>query len=90
MKKGKICHFWAVPQSATSTRTGVVPVPPYSDQIVPVPKKSGTGTTHQNGFGTGTYASGTGTTASYCPDFGIHASLSSNSHTEGIGTLIND
>ena len=54
--------------------------------------------TGTNPSGTGTTASGcpdfcmigTGTTASGCPDFCIHALLSSNLHTEGIGTLIND
>ena len=57
---------------------------------VPVPRQCCNDTNIQNKVGTGTNQSGTGTIASCCPDFGIYALLSSNSHTEGIGTLIND
>ena len=46
-------------------------------------------TTHQKGVGTDTEPCGTGTNASNSPDIGILTLLSSNSHTEGIGTLIN-
>ena len=60
-------------------------------------RPNGTGTkikwyvyTHQNRFGTGTDPSGTGATDSCSLDFGILTLLSSNSNTEGIGTLIND
>ena len=72
----------------------MVPVP---SKVVLVPRQSGTGTNFQNMIGTGTNPSGTSTnpsgtstTASDNPDFCIHALLSSNSHTEGIGTLINE
>ena len=70
--------------------TKVVPVPLTRTKVVPVPRQSGTSTNFQNMIGTSTNPSGTCTTASCCHDFGIHALLSSNSHTEGIGTLIND
>ena len=59
-------------------------------KVVSVLRQSGTGTNFQNMIGTGTNPSGTGTTASDNPDFCIRALLSSNSHTEGIGTLINE
>ena len=68
----------------------VVLVPPYRGQMVPVPRQSGTGTTHQNTFGTGTDPSGTGTIDSYSLDFDSLTLLSSNSRTEGLGTLINE
>ena len=77
--------------------TKVVPVPLTRTKVVPIQRQSGTSTNFLNMIGigtnpsgTGTNPSGTGTIASCCPDFGIHALLSSNSHTEGIGTLIND
>ena len=89
-QNGKFCHFWAIPRSGTGTRTRVVPIPPYRGQMIPVPRQSGTGTTHQSRFGTSTDPSGIGTTASCTLIFGILALLSSNSYTEGIGTLIND
>ena len=89
-QNGKICHFWVIPRSGTGTKTWVVTVPPYRGQMVQVPRLSGTGTTHQNRFGTSTNPSGTSTTYSCSLDFGILTLLSSNSNTEGIATLIND
>ena len=62
----------------------------YQDKVVSVPRKSGTGTTHQNRVGIGTDPSCTNTIASYSLIFCILTFLSSNSHIEGIGTLIND
>ena len=62
----------------------------HRTKLVPVLRQSDTGTNFQNMISTGTNPSGIGTTASYNPDFGIHALLSSNLHTEGIGTLRND
>ena len=53
-------------------------------------KTSGTGTTMHNVFGTGTKHSGTGTTVSKNPDFCSFVYLSPNSHTDSIGTLLND
>ena len=50
-------------------QTGVAPVPLDRTKMVPVPRQSGTGTTHQNRVGTGTDPSCTGTIASYSPDF---------------------
>ena len=70
--------------------TKVVPVPLTRTKVVLVRRQSDIGTNFKNMIGTGTNLSGTSTIASYCPDFGIHALLSSNSHTEGIVTLIND
>ena len=66
----------------------VVPVPLTRTKVVPV-RQSGTGTNFKNMIGIGTNPSGTGTTASGSPDFCIRALLSPNSHTEGIGTIIN-
>ena len=68
----------------------VVPVSLTRTKVVPIPRQSGTGTNFQNMIGTDTNTSGTGTTAFGSPDFCICALLSSNSHTEGIGTLINE
>ena len=45
-----------VPKDAKSAFMG------KNHEVVPVPKKGGTGTTIQNPFGTGTKSSGTGTT----------------------------
>ena len=80
---GTICLWWYGYQGK------VVPVPLTRTKVVPVLRKCGNGTNIQNRVGISTNQNGIGTTASYCPYFGIHALLSSNSHTEGIGTLIN-
>ena len=58
--------------------------------LVPVPNRGGTGTTLQNRFSTGTKVSGTSTTSSCNPGFGIFALSSYNSHIESIRTLRND
>ena len=72
--------------------------------MVLVPRQSGTGTTHQNTFGTETDSSGTGTdlsgtgtdssgTVPLLPatlNFSMLTFLSSNSPTEGLATLINE
>ena len=76
-------------QNGTST-IKVVPVSLTITKVVPIPRQSGTGTNFQNMIGIDTNPSGTGTTAFGSPDFCICALLSSNSHTEGIGTLINE
>ena len=68
-QNGKFCHFWAILRSGTGTRTGVVLIPPYRGQMVLVPRQSGTGSPHQNRFGTSTDLSGIGTTASCNLDF---------------------
>ena len=62
----------------------VVLVPLTRTKVVSVPRQSGTGTNFQNMIGTGT------TLLPATLIFGILTLLSSNSNTEGIGTLIND
>ena len=65
----KSTNFWAILQVGTGTDSGVVPVPLDKTKMVPVPRQSGTGTTHQNMVGTSTDPSGTGTIASFNPIF---------------------
>ena len=101
LEKGhEICHFWAILQVGTDTQIGVVPLPLNKTKVVPVPtcrtkvvpvlRQSGIGTNLQNRVGTGTEQCGTGTNASSSPDNCVLTSLSLNSYTDGIGTLIND
>ena len=89
-QKGEICHLWAIPQSGTGTKTGWYRYPNWQNQIGTGTKTSGTGTHLQNKFGTGTKYSGIDTTASSSLDFCNFASLSPNSYTDSMGTLIND
>ena len=90
MKNGKICHFWAESRLSIGTKQGWYRYHLCITKMIPVPRQSGTGTTHQNRIGTITDPSGTGTTASCNLDFGILTLLSSISNTEGIGTQLND
>ena len=77
-------NFWAIPQVGIGTQTEVVSVPLDRTKMVPVPRQSGTGTTHQNQVGTSTDPSGTSTNASSSPDICVLALLSPNSYTNGI------
>ena len=81
-KRCKISKFWAKPRGGIGTKTGWYwyhPTEPFGTGT----KISGTGTTIQNVFSTGT-------TVSKSPYFCSFAYLSLNSYTVSMGTLIND
>ena len=87
---GKICHFWAESRLGTGTKQGWYRYHLCKTKMVPIPRQSGTDTTHQNSFRTAIDPNGTGTTDSCSFDFCILTLLSSNSHTKGIRTIINE
>ena len=68
MRNGKIYHIWEKLAYWYRYRKWV-PVPMDRDQVVPVPKVSGTSTHSLYRVGTGTDQSGTGTDAFGSPDF---------------------
>ena len=86
----KSAKFLAIPLVDTGTQTGVVSVPLDRTKTVPIPRQSGTGTTHKKGVGICTEPSGTGTNASNNLVICVLTLLSLNSYTEGIGTLRNN
>ena len=86
----EICHFWAILQSGTSTQIGMVPVPICRGKMVPVPIKVIPIPLTRIGLVPVPIQVVPVPLLPVTLIFGILTLLSSKSHIEGIGTLIND